>query len=263
MSPSTSTRAKTYSSGLFSAVRISFLFGRGQAVLLPFSFGEPEPSANGVNVQTSSSIPGITSDDKRRSSGENWRPSVQRSLHVKQGLGATTGNGARELGAGGQAGPERWGDRGTWRKETPAEAGAIPLPESNPHNEERGLGKCQGHAAETGLPSDPPPRVLRSSWHPGHKTPILTRESALISSCTRYPSFSCPACPACGGEPAPESTYIRNAPTMQGSLTGRQRQRSPTAIAGGIRGRQGQRQGQRDGYRGDSDLRQGQRTSRP
>ena len=46
---------------------------RGQAVLLPSSFGEPEPSADGVNIQTSSSIPGITSDDKRQSSRENRR----------------------------------------------------------------------------------------------------------------------------------------------------------------------------------------------
>jgi len=70
-----------------------------------------------------------------------------------------------------------------------------------------GWGKYQAHDIETAPPSDPPARVLRSPWHPGYKTPILKRESALIPPCTPYPPFPGPAFPACRGEPAPESPY--------------------------------------------------------
>jgi len=85
------------------------------------------------------------------------------------------------------------------------------------------------------------------------KTPTLTRESALILSCTPYPPFPGPASPACRGEPAPEAAYIRDAPAMQGPrLTRRQRQRNPTATGTADSDRD-LRQRQRDGDGGDRD----------
>jgi len=178
-------------------------------------------------------------DDRKRRKGVRGESVNRRigAINAESG-GRTASRKEPEAGDGGRS-PGHCRGEPTRQRETAAEPGAIPPSQRTSAQRKWALG-----IGEVPSPCCRDCPAIGPPWHPGHKSRSSRENRRFIPSCTRFPPFPGPASPACRGEPAPESSYIRNPPAMQGPhSTGRQRdggdsdsdlrqrQGNPTAIA--------------------------------